>query len=119
VLKKENHMKLLQAAFAAVLTVSSMGISGVAAAQGMHQGQGHGDHARSESMNRDDRVDSRDRVDRDDRRDRADRYNRNEHRGYNDNRGRHLGWRNNARRQVCRTEWRNHHRQRVCRWVRR
>lgn len=29
-------------------------------------------------------------------------------------RGRHLGWRNHQRRQVCRTMWRHHHRERVC-----
>jgi len=45
------------------------------------------------------------------RHDRGDRW-------HNDN-GRHHGWRNNHRRQVCRWTWRNHHRVRVCRWVRR
>ena len=32
--------------------------------------------------------------------------------------GRHDGWRNNRRRQVCRTVWRHHHRDRVCTWRR-
>ena len=107
-------MKLFKAAFAAVLAVSSLGLGGVAAAQGMSQGRGHSDHARPDRVDRVDRVD---RLDRDVRVDRVDRV-RNERRGYNTNRGNHYGWRNNPRRQVCKTVWRNDRRQRTCRWVR-
>lgn len=87
-------MKLLKAAFAAALAVSSLGIGGAALAQGVFNPHGNAGEHRGDG--------------------------RNDHRrGYDNNRGHHYGWNNNRRHKVCKTVWRHHQRQRVCNWVRR
>ena len=98
-------MKLLKAAFAAALAVSSLGIGGAAIAQGVFNPGNAGEHR--QGGGNDHRGDANNHRG-DDRRG-----------GMNDNRGHHGGWNNNRRHKVCKTVWRHHHRQRVCNWVRR